>query len=205
MTVKEALHQRRAVKHYDPKFVMPAEDIKTLFESTLQTPSSFNLQHWRFALVTDKALREQLWEAAWKQDQVKDASLCVIVAGAYDNVKDAPKYWRNAPQEVRDMLVPMIEQFYQDDELNRIEAIRSASLASMSLMLQAKELGYDSCPMIGFDMGKFRELLKVPDSMEVVMMITVGKGVKPAQPKGGQLGVDEVVYENSFDGEPIKL
>jgi len=205
MNVKEALYQRRAVKHYDPDFVMPSEDIKTLLESAVQAPSSFNLQHWRFAVVSDKALREQLWESAWKQDQVKDASLCIVVAGSLDVVKDAAQCWRTAPQEVRDQLVPMIEQFYPNLESNRIEAVRSASMASLALMLQAKELGYDSCPMIGFDMGQVRELLKVPESMEVVMMITVGKAAKPAQPKGGQWSLEDVVFENSFDGSPLKL
>ncbi len=204
MTVREALEKRRSIKDYDPNLKLTNAEIKHLFELAILSPSSFNLQHWRFAAITDQEVKNQLWEVSWQQNQVKDASLVVMITAESDNVKDASHYWRNAPQEVRDMLVPMIEQFYGDINLNKLEAVRSGSLAAMSLMLAATEMGYDSCPMIGFDQSKAREILDIPASHEIVMMITVGKGIKEAQPKGGQLGVGEVVFLNKFSGETLK-
>ena len=65
-------------------------------------------------------------------------------------------------------------------------------------MLAAKAMDYDSCPMIGFDIDKVGELIHVPSDHVVSFMITIGKAVKPAWPKPGQLSLDEVVVHNRF-------
>jgi len=65
-------------------------------------------------------------------------------------------------------------------------------------MLAAKAMGYDSCPMIGFDAVKVAEIINLPKNHVIGFMIAVGKAVKPAAPKGGQLGLAEVVVENRF-------
>ena len=75
MNTLEAIKARRAVKHYDPNFVMPQEDIDTLLEHVILAPTSFNIQNWRFVLVEDKELREKIREAAWNQAQITEASL----------------------------------------------------------------------------------------------------------------------------------
>ncbi|MBL6785556.1 MAG: nitroreductase family protein, partial [Rickettsiales bacterium] len=73
MNVIDAINQRRAVKHYDSKFIVPEGDEKQILETAILAPSSFNIQHWRVVNVKDKAIRAQLCEAAWDQAQVKDA------------------------------------------------------------------------------------------------------------------------------------
>ncbi|TWJ49947.1 putative NAD(P)H nitroreductase MhqN [Bacillus paralicheniformis] len=55
------------------------------------------------------------------------------------------------------------------------EAIRNASLSAMMFMLAAKNRGWDTCPMIGFDSDQVRELLEIPGTHEIVLMITIGK------------------------------
>jgi nitroreductase len=67
-----------------------------------------------------------------------------------------------------------------------------------SLMLAAQELGYQSCPMIGFDIEKVRELVNLPDDHVMGAMVAVGKGTKDPWPKPGQLPLEEVVVENAF-------
>ena len=57
------------------------------------------------------------------------------------------------------MIVPMIAPFYADNpSLQRDEALRSIGIASQSIMLSAKAMGLDSCPMIGFDPKKFPKM-----------------------------------------------
>ena len=65
-------------------------------------------------------------------------------------------------------------------------------------MLAAKAMGYDSCPMIGFDATKVAEVINLPSDHVIGFMIAVGKAVKPAMPKGGQLTLSEVVVEDRF-------
>ncbi len=205
MTVTEALKKRRAIKEYDPEFVIPKEDIVQLFAKTLLSPSSFNLQHWRFAAVVDPAVKARLCEAAWGQRHISEASLVVVLAGNLDAAESAAEYWRHAPERVQEKLVPQIGRFYaNNDRLKRDEAIRSASLAAMSLMLVATEMGYQTCPMIGFDFEKASEIVALPDGWIPVMMITVGRGTREPHPRAGQLRVEDVAFWNSFAGEPVK-
>lgn len=60
MDTLQAIKARRAVKHYDSDFQMPQSDIDTLLEHALEAPTSFNIQNWRFVLVEDKTLRQQI-------------------------------------------------------------------------------------------------------------------------------------------------
>jgi nitroreductase len=59
-------------------------------------------------------------------------------------------------------------------------------------------MGYDSCPMEGFHYGKVGKLINLPNDHIVTMMVVVGKKVKDAGPRGGQLPLSEVVFKNSF-------
>jgi nitroreductase len=59
-------------------------------------------------------------------------------------------------------------------------------------------MGYDTCPMDGFDFDQVAKLLNLPSDHTPTMFICVGKGIKEAMPRGGQLSLDEVVIENQF-------
>jgi nitroreductase len=200
MNTLDAILARRAVKHYDPAFVMPTADEAKIFEMAKNSPTSFNIQNWRFVNVKDKALRTEIRKAAWDQAQVTDASLLIVLCAdlkAWD--KNPERYWSNAPKPVQDFLVPLIKPFYEGKEqLQRDEAMRSVGIAAQTIMLAAKAMGYDSCPMIGFDPTAVAALIRLPADHAVGMMITVGKAVTPAHPKGGFLPLSEIVIENHF-------
>jgi nitroreductase len=59
-------------------------------------------------------------------------------------------------------------------------------------------MGYDSCPMIGFDPAKVGECIQLPQDHVIGMIVTIGKASKPAQPKGGYLPEHEMIKENHF-------
>lgn len=200
MEVLEAIRARRAVKHFDPSHTMTKEERQTLLEAALQAPTSFNIQHWRLVEVSDEALRDRICGAAWNQAQVKEASLLyVICADLKAYAKEPTRYWKNAPTEVQEMLVPMIRPFYEGNEqLQRDEAMRSVGIFAQTLMLAAKGMGYDSCPMIGFDANEVAQCINLPADYAIGMMLTIGKAVKPAWPKPGQLPLEEIVVENAF-------
>jgi nitroreductase len=179
---------------------MSEDEIRTLMELTLQAPTAFNIQHWRFVVVRDPEIRKQIRAVAWDQAQVTDASLLVILCANKDAWKHNPeKYWTEAPKPVQDFLVPAIGQYYEGrEQVQRDECMRSCGIAGQTLMLAAKGMGYDSCPMDGFDFDKVAEIINLPDGHLISFMIAVGKGTQPAWPKPGQLPYDEVVLENGF-------
>ena len=201
MDTFDAIYDRRAVKHYDPEHRLTAEEERKLFEATIQAPTSFNIQHWRFVVVRDPDLRQKIrTEFGNDQAQMTDASLLVILTAdvkAWE--KEPARYWQNAPKEVADMLVAWMGPFHEGREwLQRDEAQRSIGIAMQTLMLAAKSMGYDSCPMIGFDIEKVAELIGLPEDHVMGPMVAIGKGTKSSWPKPGQLPLEEVVFENSF-------
>lgn len=200
MHIFDAIRERRAIKHFDPTHQFTKEETAQLLELAIQSPSSFNIQHWRLVNVTDKALRTQLRAAANDQAQVTDASLLFVVTvdiKAWE--KDPARYWINAPKEAQDILVPWIHPFYAGKEqLQRDEAMRSAGLLMQTMMLSAKGMGYDSCPMVGFDFDKVAELIHLPADHAIAAMLVIGKGTKPAWPKPGFIPQTEMLIENHF-------
>lgn len=200
MHIFDAIKQRRAVKHYDPEHKITDEELKQLMELTIQAPTSFNIQHWRFVQVKDKDKRIALRKAAWDQAQVTDASAIFVLCGDIKAWNKQPeRYWKNAPQETQDILIPMIKPFYEGREwIQRDEVMRSAGLAAQTMMLSAKAMGYDSCPMIGFDQDQVAEIINLPDDHVICMMIAVGKETKPAFSKPGQLPISDILIEDSF-------
>jgi nitroreductase len=195
-----AIQTRRSIKHFDASHQMPEAEVRQLIELTMQAPTAFNIQHWRFVLVRDPEVRKQIRAVAWDQAQVTDASLLVILCARVDAWKDQPgQYWVNAPQPVQDFLVPAIAQYYEGrEQTQRDECMRSCGLAGQTLMLAAKAMGYDSCPMDGFDFDKVAEIIRLPENHLISFMVAIGKGTAEAWPKPGQLSYDAVTRVNAF-------
>lgn len=200
MDVSTAIQQRRAVKEYDPAHRMSEAEVERLMSLAILSPTAFNIQNWRFVLVREPELRKQVRAAAWDQAQVTDASLLVVLTAdlrAWE--KEPSRYWKDAPEPVRDYLIPAIGQYYRGrEQVQRDEAMRSCGIAAMNLMLAAKEMGYDSCPMDGFDFDAVGKLIKLPPDHVVAMFVAIGKGTKASFPRGGQLAMNEVVITDRF-------
>ena len=200
MDTLDAIYQRRAVKHYDPEHKLTDEEVKKLLEATIQAPTSFNIQHWRFVVISDPELRRQIREVGNDQAQMTDASLLVLFTADMKAWEKSPeRYWKNAPKEVADLLVGWMGPFHDGDEqLQRDEAMRSIGIAMQTMMLAAKSMGYDSCPMIGFDREAVGKLVGIPADHCVGPLVCVGRGIQDPWPKPGQLPLDEVVVHNRF-------
>ncbi len=200
MDLFSAVSARRAVKKFDPAHQITDAEIDTLMQAVILSPTSFNIQNWRFVLITDPDQKQKMREIGFNQAQFSDCSLLVVVCGdrnAYDQQPE--RYWANAPAETRQVVVGMIKQYYgASAELRRDENLRSGSLAAQTLMLAAQALGYDSCPMVGFDFEAAAGLINLPPEHDIVMAVTVGKAVEPARERGGQLPLAEVVRKDRF-------
>ena len=200
MNVNQAIVERRSVKAYDPHHKMTEQEISALMSLAMLSPTAFNIQNWRFILVTDPVLRQQIRAVSWNQAQVEEASLLIVLTADLNAwAKQPERYWQNAPKAASDILVPMIGHYYENNlQVQRDEAMRSCGMAAMTIMLAAKEMGYDTCPMDGFDFDAVGKLLNLPADHTPSMFVVVGKALKEASPRGGQLAMDEVVVYNKF-------
>ena len=200
MDTFEAITQRRAVKHFDPNHQMSQAEIDQLFSLAILSPTAFNIQNWRFVLVQNPELRSSIRSVSWNQAQVTDASLLVILCADLKSWEKEPgRYWRNASQETQDFLLPAIDNYYRGlEQVQRDEAMRSCGMAAQTLMLTAKAMGYDSCPMDGFDFAAVGKLINVPEDHVIAMFVAIGKALSPAHPRGGQLALSEVLIYDKF-------
>ena len=200
MHIEEAITTRRAVKGYDPAFVLSAEEKNDLLRLALLAPSAFNLQHVRLVEVSDAALRAQIREAGWGQAQMTDASMLVVVCAQVDSwEKNVKRVWEGAPSEVKDYMAGAIDAYYRDKpQVQRDETMRSCGLMAQTLMLAARGKGLDSCPMDGFDFDAVAKLIRLPANHVIGLMVAIGKQTIEPKPRIGKLPFDEVVLRNHF-------
>ena len=200
MDTRLAIESRRAVKHFDPQHQLNDTEIEELLSLAILSPTAFNIQHWRFVLVQDSELRQRMRAVAWDQAQFTDASLLIVICADISAWQKQPeRYWHNAPKATQDFLLPAIQQYYTGKpQVQRDEALRSCGMAAQTLMLTAKAMGYDSCPMDGFDFEAMAKLINLPDDHLISLCLAVGKAIQPAAPRGGQLSLNEVVIRDRF-------
>lgn len=203
MNVKEAVYQRRAIKHFDANFQIPEQQVREMLETTLQSPTSFNIQHWRFIRLTDRELRRQVRALAFDQPHITEASELILLTGDVKAWQKNPeRYWRNAPPAVIEFMLGLIPQFHEGrEQLQHDEAMRSIGIAAATLMLVATEMGYETCPTIGYDHEKVAALIALPHDHIMGPFIAIGKKTKEPWPKPGPLPYEEVVLENRFPSQ----
>ncbi len=200
MDTFEAIKTRRAIKKFDNSYKMNSEDIKSLMEHVILSPTSYNQQNWRFITITEQDVKDKISKAARDQSQPKDGSLVIILCGNMNAWKEEPlRYWKNNTHEKQELVKNSLSKKYADSPQNRRdEAIRSCGFAGQTIMLAARQMGLDSCTRVGFEYDELADIIKLPDDHLIVLMIVVGKSLEPAGERGGQLPLNQVVFENHF-------
>jgi nitroreductase len=163
------LNWRYATKKFDPKQKISSEAWQALEQSLVLAPSSFGQQPWKFFVIRNADLRQQLQEQAWNQSQVVDASHLVVLAIKKNVNPDDVDRYINRVVEVRqtskDKLAGMenaIKGFLQDPPFPLEPddwSTRQVYLALGFFIYSAALLGIDACPMEGFKPDKFDEIL----------------------------------------------
>ncbi len=197
----ELIRQRTSVETFDRRPV-DEETIRALVEDAARAPSSFNIQHWRFVAVRRDDDRERLCRAAFGQQQVLAAPLTFIVLGDLQGIDKLPHINREAvelgalPEGKAAAWERLASDVYADPQAARDEALRSASLASMLLMLAAEARELVSGALSGFDADRVCTEFDIESRYLPVMLIAVGYPAKVDPRQQPRLGVDEIL---SFD------
>ncbi len=199
-TVIDAIRQRTSANNFDPTHVMSREDITELVSLATESPSSFNMQNWRFIAVTSPEAKQRLKAAAFNQPKVGDAAVTFVVVGEVGGHQHLPRLIKPMldaaaiNQAAYDGWIGMANGLYEGkDQFQRDEAIRSASLASMTLMLAATGKGYVSGAMIGFDPAAVSAECGLAANEVPVMLIAVGRPAAGNWPRKVRRSIDEVL------------
>jgi len=167
--VLNQLQWRYATKAFDTNRQIPDDLWQTLEHVLVLTPSSFGLQPWKFFVVTNRKLREQLLPASWGQRQVVDAPRLVVFAIKKDLApKDVDRHLArivevrhikaDAQNEFRQMMMGFVSRAKDGFDINAWSA-RQAYIALGNFMTASALLGVDTCPMEGFEPAKYDDIL----------------------------------------------
>lgn len=199
-TVIEAIRGRTSANNFDATHVMSREEITELVTLATESPSSFNMQNWRFIAVSSPEAKARLKAAAFNQPKVGDAAVTFVVVGEVGGHRHLPRLIKPMldagaiNQTAYEGWINMANGLYEGkDQFQRDEAIRSASLASMTLMLAATGRGYVSGAMIGFDPAAVAAACGLAAHEVPVMLIAVGKPAPGNWPRKVRRSLDEVL------------
>ncbi len=180
---------RYATKKFDGKKI-PETKVDELLDMVRFAPSAINLQPWKIKVVTDQKTKELLKPAAFNQEQITSCShLLVFCADPdYDNLISRLGVLlkkSGVPEEMQKMIIGMAVQFTQPMSPDQKLAWSQAQtyLALGNALNGAKALGFDSCPMGGFDPKEFSRILKIPRPLVPVMLCPLGYAADKPMPK----------------------
>ena len=184
----KVMKERKSVRVYDPSFKITKEEIEELLTMATSAPSSSNLQAWNFIVIQDQEVKKELRAIANNQAQVEDSSAIIAVLGNIDAYKNVEKIYTQNVDEghideaIKERTIANTYKVYPNAPVEARMNIASydAGLVSMQLMLLAKERGYDTIPMGGFDKVKFAEHFSLPEHLFPIVLIAIGKAAAPA-------------------------
>ncbi|MFJ8461322.1 nitroreductase family protein [Lysinibacillus xylanilyticus] len=186
--LNKVMHERKSVRKYEENYKIPQAELEELLVEATTAPSSSNLQPWRFLVIQDEAVKKELRSIANNQEQVETASAIIAVLGdtaMYKNVEEV--YTKNfelgyMDEATKNMMIENSLKLYSNlpKEVLKNIATFDAGLISMQIMLLAKDMGYDTVTMGGFNKEAFAQHFELTDNLVPIVLIAIGKAAAPA-------------------------
>ncbi len=173
MDFETVFKTRRSVRAFDDRQV-PDEVLHRVLDAARLAPSANNTQPWRFVVVRDRSIRKKLAKVAAGQTFVGQAPVVVACCGR----KHTDTYsWIGPHMHIVDV-----------------------TIAVDHMTLAARNEGLGTCWIGAFDHEACKQLLKVPDTHNVVMLIPIGYPVSQDAfaETGPRLALDQIVCDDQF-------
>jgi nitroreductase len=201
-SLSDVIKERHSVRKYDQSYKISKSEIEDILKEATLAPSSSNLQAWRFIVIQDEETKKELRSIANNQEQVETASAVIAVLGDKEMYKSVEKVYRSAveagymDEENMNRLITSTNNTYPyaPEEARKNIAAFDAGLVSMQLMLIAKDRGYDTVTMGGFNKEQFVERFNVEDRYFPIVLIALGKAAAPAF-QTTRLPLEDVIIE----------
>jgi nitroreductase len=163
--VMETIKRRCSVRSYRDQPV-EEEKLKAILEAARLAPSASNRQEWRFVVVGDKDVRQQLMKAARGQAFVGEAPVVIACCAVTDN-----------------HTMTCGQLCYSID----------VAIAIEHMVLKATEEGLGTCWIGAFYEHQVKEILGIPNHIRVVELLTLGYPAKPCLKQKDRLSLDEIM------------
>ena len=198
--LEKLMQDRKSVRKYDPSAKISREEILHILQQATSAPSSSNLQPWRFLAIDDAEQKQALRIMGFNQEQIETASAIIAVIGDIDMYKKARQIndlnveLGYMPRDIADMMIENSEKMYSaaSDASRSNIAHFDAGLITMQITLLAKDMGYDTVIMGGFDKDAFAKAYELPANEQPIVLIAIGKAAVPAR-NSSRLPLEDIV------------
>ena len=198
----KAINFRHACKMFNEDKKISDKDIKYILEAGRLSPSSFGMEGWKFLVITNQNLKEELRPFCWDQPQITTCSHLIIILGAINPLKiesGIPQkrfQRRNLPDEIIEQYIGVYKNYVEetgDGEDIFKWSSKQTYIAAANMMNAAAILEIDSCPIEGFEKKKIDQLLNLDTKeFQTSLILPLGYRIKP-QPEKIRRNFDEVV------------
>lgn len=183
MDVKQSIEKRRAYRSLEPVEIT-RELIDDLASCAQITASCFNNQPWRYVFVYDQVVLKQMHDVLSSGNEwAKKASMFIVVLGKKED----------------DCIIR--DRFYYQFDIG---------MATEAIILRATEIGYVAHPIAGYSPKKTREILGIPEDIDIITLVIFGKHSETIDPilsdkqieseknRPKRKEIDEFVYINKY-------
>jgi len=189
MEFKEIVMKRYATKKFDGKKI-EQKKVDELIELIRMSASSYGIQPYKIKVISDLKTKEALAPVSWNQAQITTCSHLLVFCANSDikshiallekaMIKNGAK--KEAIKGYIDMMYGFEAKLTDDQRLTWAQ--RQAYLALGNAVNGAKSLGFDSCPMEGFDPDGYSKILKLPKNIVPTALCTIGYAADTPMPK----------------------
>jgi len=179
MNFDALMQNRRAVHHFLRGQKVPIETYKQILEIVRWTPSGYNAQPWKFLLIQDDQQLQDIQALSFHQKQITQSGNVVMVFGDTNFMQNEQQRILSEWSEVMtDQQLQSLKSTLQKERpMTQKEkmTLRAVSMAAMNFLLAAESLGWNTCPMMGFQQKKVKQYLGVPEHYICGLMIAMGK------------------------------
>ena len=184
MNLINDLKWRYAIKLFDPSKKVSEENLEKIKEAIRLSPSSYGLQLYKIQIIEDLQLREKLKSFSYGQNQITDASHLVVFCNYSVVTEEHINEYFTLKSKIEQIDISEFKgysDFIKADvnSKSKIEKDKWSSnqtyLALGNLLNACAELKIDACPMEGFEVEKYNEILGLSEQgLNTSVIATIG-------------------------------
>ena len=189
MNFKEIVMSRYATKKFNGEKI-PQDKVDELIELIRFSDSSFNMQTWKLKIISDPKMLADLKPVSFNQEQITTCSHLLVfcadsdLMGSINRIKQMMLDSGAKEEDIKAYIDMMTSYVSSLDENGKNSYARDQVFIALGNALNgAKALGFDSCPMGGFDPMKYKEMLNLSDNLMPAVICPIGYAADEPRPK----------------------
>ncbi len=160
MNILELIEKRYTAKKYKADKEIPQEKIEDLKEILRLTPSSINIQPWKFTFIQNPEIKAQLAAVSMHNEEKINQAKLLVVFSVADDLDAFQKVVENEFPQARKDWYNQIKSSRPEADL-KIWLSKQVYIALGVGLTACVALGLDSTPMEGIELDKYSAILNM--------------------------------------------